>query len=186
MHPCPTRCTSSLIPKQTAIATSLFDCPSVSRRESQRGLSQYVPVLSQSFLLTFPDTCGHVRDVWEQLPDTAFYLPPTEQPSVILQGQGPRWLIVILCLSERLRLTSAVCVVVADQPFAKSVLRLGRTYMLSQPVHSGGKLFVASIPRNLTIVHVTRYVLTCAGLQCNCSASVFIALRRIISTSTRK
>ena len=88
--------------------------------------------------------------------------------------------------SERPRLTSAVCVVVADQHFTKSVHRLARTYMLSQPVHSGGKLFAASIPRNPTIVHVTHYVLTCAGLQCNCSASVFIALCRIISTSTRK
>ena len=54
MHPCPTRCTSLLIPKQAAIATSLFECPSVSRREFQRGHSQYVPAPSQSFFLTFP------------------------------------------------------------------------------------------------------------------------------------
>ena len=45
------------------------------------------------------------------------------------------------------------------------------------------KHFVASIPRNPTVVRVTHYVSTCAGLHCKCSASGFIAL---CSTSTRK
>ena len=70
--------------------------------------------------------------------------------------------------------------VVADQNFTKSVHRLARTYMLSQSVHSGGKHFAASIPRNLTIVRVTHYVSTCAGLQCKCSASGFIAARSLV------
>jgi hypothetical protein len=57
-----------------------------------------------------------------------------------------------------------VRLVVADQHFTKSVHRLERTYVLSQPVHSGGKHFAASIPRNPTIVRVTHYASTCAGL----------------------
>jgi hypothetical protein len=56
-----------------------------------------------------------------------------------------------------------VRLVVADQHFTKSVHRLVRTYMLSQPVRSGGKHFAASLPRNPTTVHVTHYVSTCAG-----------------------
>ena len=43
-------CASSLIPEQTAslvVAMRLFECPSVSRREFQQGLSQYVPAPSQ-------------------------------------------------------------------------------------------------------------------------------------------
>ena len=79
-----------------------------------------------------------------------------------------------------------VPLVVADQHFTKSVHRLARTCVLSQPVRSAGKHFSASIPRNPTIVRLTHYVSTGAGLRCKCPASRFIALCRIISTSTRK
>ena len=73
-----------------------------------------------------------------------------------------------------------VRLVAADQHFTKSVHRLPRTYMFSQLVYSGGKHVAASIPRNPTIVRVTHYVSTCAGLQCKCSASGFIAARSLV------
>jgi hypothetical protein len=79
-----------------------------------------------------------------------------------------------------------VRLVVADQHFTKSVHRLERTYVLSQPMCSGGKHFAASIPRNPTIVRVTHYASTCAGLQCKCSASGFIVLCGIIIACTRE
>jgi hypothetical protein len=93
------------------VATRLFECPSVSRRESQQGHSQYVPAPSQSIFAHFsrctrpcpgrlgrtssiPISCGTsgacvCHPVGEHAGvashDTgAFYLPPAEQPSVIL------------------------------------------------------------------------------------------------------
>ena len=77
-------CASSLIPEQTAnlvVAMRLFECPSVSRREFQQGLSQYVPAPSLS--LTFPDARGHVRDVWEELPRSRFRVGPQDCALVI-------------------------------------------------------------------------------------------------------
>ena len=73
--------------------------------------------------------------------------------------------------------------VVADQHFTKSVYRLARTYMLSQPVHRGGKHFLhpfLGIPRSSASLTM------CQPAQV-CSASVqrFVALCGIISTSTR-
>ena len=90
------------------IATRLFECPSVSRHESQQGLSHYVPTPSPSPHLSrctrpclgrlgrtssIPISCGisgactcHLvgEHAGVGSHDTAFYLPPAEQPSVIL------------------------------------------------------------------------------------------------------
>jgi hypothetical protein len=103
-----------------------------------------------------------------------------------MRGQTSFETYPIFCWRKAQIVQRLVRLVVADQHFTKSVHRLARAYMLFQPVRSGGKHLATSIPRNPTIVRVTHHVSTCAGLQCRCSASGFIALCRIINTSTRK